>query len=52
MRILQDQRITTSDGITVGADVYLPDGDGPFPTLAERKQLGEWIACGMPQEAP
>lgn len=22
--------------------------DKPAPTLAERKQLGEWIACGMP----
>ena len=21
----------------------------PFPTLAERQQLGEWIACGMPE---
>ncbi|NVB80699.1 MAG: cytochrome c [Kofleriaceae bacterium] len=24
--------------------------DGPFPTLEERKQLGEWIACGMPSD--
>jgi hypothetical protein len=23
--------------------------DKPFPTLEERKQLGEWIACGMPE---
>lgn len=23
--------------------------DGPFPTTAERYQLGEWIACGMPE---
>ncbi len=22
--------------------------DNPAPTLDERKQLGEWIACGMP----
>lgn len=22
--------------------------DKPFPSLEERKQLGEWIACGMP----
>lgn len=22
--------------------------DGPFPTMMERTQLGEWIACGMP----
>lgn len=24
--------------------------DGRKPTLAERKQLGEWIACGVPSE--
>jgi hypothetical protein len=23
---------------------------GPYPTLTERKKLGEWIACGMPSE--
>jgi uncharacterized membrane protein len=22
--------------------------EAPFPTLEERQQLGEWIACGMP----
>jgi hypothetical protein len=26
----------------------MPDGD-PKPTLLERQQLGEWIACGMPE---
>lgn len=24
--------------------------DKPAPSLEERKQLGEWIACGMPEE--
>jgi hypothetical protein len=24
-----------SDGITLAADVYLPPGDGPFPTILE-----------------
>jgi uncharacterized membrane protein len=24
--------------------------DGAKPTLEERKQLGEWIACGMPDQ--
>ena len=23
--------------------------DKPFPTMMERQQLGEWIACGMPE---
>jgi hypothetical protein len=27
-----------------------PDGE-PKPTLTERRQLGEWIACEMPTEA-
>ena len=26
----------------------MPEGD-PAPTLAERKQLSEWIACGLPR---
>jgi hypothetical protein len=26
----------------------MPNDSGAKPTLAERKQLGEWIACGMP----
>jgi hypothetical protein len=26
--------------------------DSPTPTKAEREQLGEWIACGMPEAMP
>jgi hypothetical protein len=26
----------------------MPNDSGPSPTLEERKQLGEWIACDMP----
>jgi len=26
----------------------MPPDPGPYPTLDERYQLGEWIACGMP----
>ncbi len=33
MRTLTDQAITGHDGIAILADVYLPDTDGPFPTL-------------------
>ncbi len=39
---------TTASGPAATNDGMPPDG--PFPTLAERKQLGEWIACGMPSE--
>jgi len=31
-------------------DSMPPDGE-PSPTLEERKQLGEWIACEMPTDA-
>jgi predicted acyl esterase len=33
MRTLKDEWITASDGVRICADVYLPDGDGPFPSL-------------------
>ncbi|WP_042370983.1 CocE/NonD family hydrolase [Streptacidiphilus neutrinimicus] len=33
MRTLKDEWITASDGVRICADVYLPDGDGPFPAL-------------------
>ena len=26
----------------------MPIGDGPTPTDEERRQLGEWLACGAP----
>jgi cytochrome c5 len=26
----------------------MPRGDGPFPSLAEREMLAEWLACGVP----
>jgi predicted acyl esterase len=33
MRTLHDETIIAHDGTPILADVYLPDGDGPFPTL-------------------
>ena len=36
IRVERDLTMTTRDGVTLGADVYLPDGDGPFPTLLYR----------------
>lgn len=38
---------TTAAGPAATNDGMPPNG--PFPTLDERKQLGEWIACGMPE---
>jgi hypothetical protein len=37
---------TTASGPAATNEGMPPDG--PTPTLAERQQLGEWIACGMP----
>lgn len=39
------------DETTAAGPAATNDGmpnDGKKPTLEERKQLGEWIACGMP----
>lgn len=33
MRVLRDEWVTSGDGTRVCVDVYLPDGDGPHPTL-------------------
>lgn len=37
---------TTASGPAATNEGMPPDK--PFPSLMERKQLGEWIACGMP----
>ena len=40
------------DETTAAGPAAINDGmpqTAPFPTLEERKQLGEWIACGMPE---
>ena len=37
---------TTAAGPAATNDSMPPEG--PYPTMAERLQLGEWIACGMP----
>ncbi|MDQ3366697.1 MAG: cytochrome c [Myxococcota bacterium] len=37
---------TTASG-PAATNTSMPPGN-PQPTLAERQQLGEWIACGMP----
>jgi hypothetical protein len=35
VRVLHDQRVPTRDGIHLSADVYLPIGGGPTPTLVQ-----------------
>lgn len=36
VRFLYDQRVPMRDGVTLSADVYLPRGNGPFPTILFR----------------
>lgn len=38
---------TTASG-PAATNTSMPNDDGDRPTLEERKQLGEWIACEMP----
>ncbi|KOU26391.1 hypothetical protein ADK52_09290 [Streptomyces sp. WM6372] len=33
MRTIKNEWITASDGVRICADVYLPEGEGPFPAL-------------------
>ncbi len=40
---------TTASGPAATNDSMPPDGD--TPSLEERQQLGEWIACDMPTDA-
>ncbi len=42
---------TTAAGPTGIVNDSMPPEGEPQPTLAERKKLGEWIACGMPTDA-
>ncbi len=36
VRLERDLKVAMRDGVTLAADVYLPEGDGPFPTLLTR----------------
>lgn len=42
--------LTAAAGPTGIVNDSMPN-ESPYPTLEERKQLGEWIACGMPTDA-
>jgi len=35
-RILRNARVPMRDGVTLAADIYLPEGDGPFPAVLVR----------------
>jgi len=35
-RIIRDLMVPMRDGVRLATDIYLPDGDGPFPTILER----------------
>src|SRR3569833_1895661 len=43
MRHLSDVRIPLRDGIEIAADIFLPDGDGPFPVLVAVSPYGKEI---------
>ena len=35
-RILADRMVAMRDGVELASDIYLPAGDGPFPTILTR----------------
>ena len=36
LKIVSNVAVPMRDGVTLYADIYLPDGDGPFPTILQR----------------
>ena len=36
VRVERDLKVTMRDGVSLATDVYLPEGEGPFPTLLTR----------------
>jgi hypothetical protein len=42
--------LTSAAGPTGIVNDSMPPDDKPQPTLEERKQLGEWLACDMPTD--
>ena len=41
------ERIVARDGTELATDVYLPDGDGPFPVLLRRTPYGRAVAMDL-----
>jgi putative CocE/NonD family hydrolase len=37
---MQTEMVTMRDGVRLATDVYLPEGDGPFPVILERTPYG------------
>lgn len=40
-RLLEDVLVPMRDGIHLATDIYLPEGEGPFPVLLERTPYGK-----------
>jgi len=48
-RVISDVMIPMRDGVRLALDVYLPEGDGPFPTVLTRMPYGKTEPyCYMP----
>lgn len=53
MREERDVRIEMRDGMTLNADMFLPDGDGPFPALVALSPYGKEIqTLPIPPQPP
>ena len=53
MREARDTRIPARDGVSLAADVFLPDADGPHPALVALSPYGKEIqSLDMPTQPP
>lgn len=52
MRIEHDVMVAMRDGVRLATDIYLPDGDGPYPTLLTRTPYNKNGAPGWREPFP
>jgi putative CocE/NonD family hydrolase len=52
VRLERDVAVPMRDGTTLYADVYLPDGTGPFPALLERTPYNKQSSSEITLESP
>ncbi|MBT5709186.1 MAG: hypothetical protein HOI66_22930, partial [Verrucomicrobia bacterium] len=42
--------VTARDGVKLATDIYLPPGDGPFPTILARTPYNKGISGGLGEQ--
>ena len=51
LKVESNVAVTMRDGVTLYADIYRPDSDGPFPTILQRRQEIQQQLLRRPKQA-